>query len=247
MTVLPAVGGPGRALGRAEPGLILRRDLVGALNRAAQKQVTIISAPAGSGKTSRLREDVAMHQQYIADIEASSREAIRDRSSSTTERTYGPRSGPTSTPSPSTQPPRSSRNTPACWAVPSLVYILLRCHSTVRVLRNSCSPISMLVRPSTASRAIGGLTLTQQSTRARPGAECPVGAAGAGHLGKPLESVSRALGVTAADRCLDQLGERPAEDAHVVVLARQLGSGECLGVAAEAVVQTAPPSPSTSA
>ena len=53
MTVLPAVGG--RALGRAEPGLILRQDLVGALNRAAQKQVTIISAPAGSGKTSLLR------------------------------------------------------------------------------------------------------------------------------------------------------------------------------------------------
>ena len=41
--------------GRAEPGLIVRHDLVGALNRAARKQVTIISAPAGSGKTSLLR------------------------------------------------------------------------------------------------------------------------------------------------------------------------------------------------
>ncbi len=55
MIDLPAVTGSGRALGRAEPGLILRHDLVGALNRAAQSQVTIISAPAGSGKTSLLR------------------------------------------------------------------------------------------------------------------------------------------------------------------------------------------------
>jgi LuxR family maltose regulon positive regulatory protein len=55
MIDLPAVTGSGRALGRAEPGLILRHDLVGALNRAAQSRVTIISAPAGSGKTSLLR------------------------------------------------------------------------------------------------------------------------------------------------------------------------------------------------
>jgi LuxR family maltose regulon positive regulatory protein len=59
MTVLPAVEGSGRAPGRAEPGLILRHDLVGALNRAIQKPVTIISAPAGSGKTSLLRAWVA--------------------------------------------------------------------------------------------------------------------------------------------------------------------------------------------
>ena len=55
MTDLPAVEAPGRAPGRPEPGLIVRHDLVGALNRAARKQVTIISAPAGSGKTSLLR------------------------------------------------------------------------------------------------------------------------------------------------------------------------------------------------
>jgi LuxR family maltose regulon positive regulatory protein len=55
MTDLPAAAGSGRAPGRAELGLILRHDLVGALNRAAQKQVTIIAAPAGSGKTSLLR------------------------------------------------------------------------------------------------------------------------------------------------------------------------------------------------
>jgi LuxR family transcriptional regulator, maltose regulon positive regulatory protein len=42
------------ALG-AEPGLIQRHDLMAALNRAAQKPVTIISAPTGTGKTSLLR------------------------------------------------------------------------------------------------------------------------------------------------------------------------------------------------
>ena len=55
MTDMPAAASSGRALGQAEPGLILRQDLVSALNRAVQKQVTIISAPAGSGKTSLLR------------------------------------------------------------------------------------------------------------------------------------------------------------------------------------------------
>ena len=37
------------------PGLIDRHDLVAALDRAAEKKVTVISAPAGSGKTSLLR------------------------------------------------------------------------------------------------------------------------------------------------------------------------------------------------
>jgi LuxR family transcriptional regulator, maltose regulon positive regulatory protein len=40
---------------RAKPKLIGRGDLVAALDRAAAKKVTIISAPAGSGKTSLLR------------------------------------------------------------------------------------------------------------------------------------------------------------------------------------------------
>jgi len=39
----------------AAPGLIDRGDLVAALDRAATRKVTIISAPAGSGKTSLLR------------------------------------------------------------------------------------------------------------------------------------------------------------------------------------------------
>ncbi len=52
----PAAAGPVRVPGRGRPGLIGRRDLVAALERAAEKRVTIISAPAGSGKTSLLRE-----------------------------------------------------------------------------------------------------------------------------------------------------------------------------------------------
>jgi LuxR family transcriptional regulator, maltose regulon positive regulatory protein len=47
--------GSGRAPGRAEPGLIRRHDLLAALDRAARKRVTIIAAPAGTGKTSLLR------------------------------------------------------------------------------------------------------------------------------------------------------------------------------------------------
>src|SRR6266516_1634079 len=42
-------------MARAAPGLIDRGDLVAALDRAAASKVTIISAPAGSGKTSLLR------------------------------------------------------------------------------------------------------------------------------------------------------------------------------------------------
>jgi LuxR family maltose regulon positive regulatory protein len=55
MADIPAAAGSGHAPGRAEPGLIHRHDVMAALNRAAQKQVTIISAPAGTGKTSLLR------------------------------------------------------------------------------------------------------------------------------------------------------------------------------------------------
>jgi len=39
----------------ARPRLIDRHDLVAALDHAAEKKVTVISAPAGSGKTSLLR------------------------------------------------------------------------------------------------------------------------------------------------------------------------------------------------
>ena len=55
MPDMPAAAGPGRAPGQGQPGLIDRGDLVAALDRAAGKRVTIISAPAGSGKTSLLR------------------------------------------------------------------------------------------------------------------------------------------------------------------------------------------------
>jgi LuxR family maltose regulon positive regulatory protein len=43
------------AVDRAKPQLIGRDDLLAALDRAAESKVTIISAPAGSGKTSLLR------------------------------------------------------------------------------------------------------------------------------------------------------------------------------------------------
>jgi LuxR family transcriptional regulator, maltose regulon positive regulatory protein len=55
MTDRPAPAASGRAPGRAGPGLIRRHDLMAALNRAARKRVTIIAAPAGTGKTSLLR------------------------------------------------------------------------------------------------------------------------------------------------------------------------------------------------
>jgi len=55
MTDMRAAPGSGRAPAGAEPGLIRRRDLMAALDRAAQKRVTIISAPAGTGKTTLLR------------------------------------------------------------------------------------------------------------------------------------------------------------------------------------------------
>ena len=42
-------------MARAALRLIERGDLLAALDRAAEKKVTIISAPAGSGKTSLLR------------------------------------------------------------------------------------------------------------------------------------------------------------------------------------------------
>ncbi len=54
MASTPAAAGSARGPGRGRPGLIDRHDLVAALDRSAEKQVTIISAPAGSGKTSLL-------------------------------------------------------------------------------------------------------------------------------------------------------------------------------------------------
>ncbi len=55
MADMPAAAGSGPAPSGAEPGLIRRHDLLAALDRAAEKRVTIISAPAGTGKTSLLR------------------------------------------------------------------------------------------------------------------------------------------------------------------------------------------------
>jgi LuxR family transcriptional regulator, maltose regulon positive regulatory protein len=55
MPVAPTAVGSRGALIRVRTGLIDRRDLIATLDRAAGRQVTIISAPAGSGKTSLLR------------------------------------------------------------------------------------------------------------------------------------------------------------------------------------------------
>jgi len=62
MTDMLAAGG--RAAGPARPGLIDRHDLVAALDRAVAKPVTIISAPAGSGKTSLLHAWADRPGQY---------------------------------------------------------------------------------------------------------------------------------------------------------------------------------------
>src|SRR5689334_15502407 len=67
-----------------------------------------------------------------------------------------------------------------------------------------------------AVAVLGGLAFTQQSPRAGLGAERPVGAAGAGRLGKPPESLGCARGLAAADGSLDKLGELPSQDAYVV-------------------------------
>jgi len=53
----PGVDTKGRpaAAGQTTPRLINRADLLTALDRASARKVTIITAPAGSGKTSLLR------------------------------------------------------------------------------------------------------------------------------------------------------------------------------------------------
>jgi LuxR family maltose regulon positive regulatory protein len=68
MSDMPAGAGSSRASSEAGPGLIRRHELLTALDQAVQKQVTIVSAPAGTGKTSLLRAwaDRAAQQRSIA-------------------------------------------------------------------------------------------------------------------------------------------------------------------------------------
>ena len=74
-----------------------------------------------SGHLGRLatHDDVAIHQQYIADIEASAREALTSIDPVPFYVAGGQNvwagAKPTSTPSPNARPPPSSRSTPACW------------------------------------------------------------------------------------------------------------------------------------
>jgi glyoxylase-like metal-dependent hydrolase (beta-lactamase superfamily II) len=73
------------------------------------------------------REDVATHQAYIADIEASAKDALAAVDPVPFYVAAGPnawagvkaRSRPTSTPSPNAPPRPSSPNTPACWPPPT--------------------------------------------------------------------------------------------------------------------------------
>jgi LuxR family transcriptional regulator, maltose regulon positive regulatory protein len=64
---------------RAQPRLIGRGDLLAALDRAAAKKVTIISAPAGSGKTSLLRAWVGRpgqpHRLAVMQVQRDQRDA----------------------------------------------------------------------------------------------------------------------------------------------------------------------------
>ena len=55
LTDMPAAVNARRTAGMARPWCIDRHDLLAALDRAAEHKVTVISAPACSGKTSLLR------------------------------------------------------------------------------------------------------------------------------------------------------------------------------------------------
>jgi len=69
-----------------------------------------------------------------------------------------------------------------------------------------------------AVQRFGGLAITQQRTRPGLNAERPVRAAGACSFGELLEGGSGGIVGAAARSCLDQLGQRPAEDADILVL-----------------------------
>src|SRR4030095_5050227 len=78
-----------------------------------------------SGHLGRLatRDDVAVHQGYIADIEASAQEALASVDPVPFYMHYGENFWAgvkaTSTPSPSAPPRPSSPSTPACWPPPT--------------------------------------------------------------------------------------------------------------------------------
>src|SRR5580693_81479 len=89
-----------------------------------------------------------------------------------------------------------------------------------------------------AVEVLGGCAVADQGSRAGLGAKRPVGPAGAGDAGEPLEGAGRALGYRAARRRLDELDERPARELpRRGVLARPLRRGQRLLIAAQAVEQ----------
>src|SRR5438046_6586501 len=75
---------------RARPGLVRRPRLIERLNRGAEGKLTLVSAPAGFGKTTLLAEWLA-----AAPAENGPR---RGRSRSTSATTTSRRSGPTLSP-----------------------------------------------------------------------------------------------------------------------------------------------------
>jgi hypothetical protein len=83
----------------------------------------------------------------------------------------------------------------------------------------------------------GAVVVRQECTRSCLDAARPVRAAGTGPLLEPVEGVRGHLVLAAPDPRLDELGQRPAVEAEVVVLTGSPGGGEGLLVAADAVAQ----------
>ena len=86
-------------------------------------------------------------------------------------------------------------------------------------------------------RAARPLTFAEQRATAGVDGQHPLGAAGLGDLGQPLERIGGSLRVAATGRGLDEVGQHPGRDAEPVrVLRGALGGGQRVVVAAEAVV-----------
>src|SRR5580658_2269640 len=86
--------------------------------------------------------------------------------------------------------------------------------------------------------ALGGVPVADQRPRAGLGTQRPVGPAGAGQAGEPLQRAGRALGYPAAHRRLHQLDKSPVrEPDRWGVLAGPLRRGQRLLIAAQAVAQ----------
>ena len=86
-------------------------------------------------------------------------------------------------------------------------------------------------------QTLGRLALAQQRTGTRLDAQPEVGSAGLSDVRKPFERPGGEARVPGASGGLDQLGQRPRGDMRVHVLGGVSGCRECVGVAAQAVVE----------